>query len=77
MHPESKVELLDHPKLKVELLDPRGMAEGDQLIDGQGQDAGDHLDRGLQDGGQNVENRVEYILELAAALGEIVWGLQE
>ena len=63
----------DHPELKVELLDPRGMAEGDQLLDGQGQDAGDHLDRGLQDGGQNVE----YVLDLVARLGELAWSLQD
>ena len=74
---ELKVELLDHPELKVELIDPRGMAEGDQLLDGQEQDAGGHLDRGLQDGGQNVE----YVLDLVAMLGgingEIAWGLQD
>ena len=63
--------------MRVELLNPRGMAEGDQLLDGQGQDAGGHLDRGLHDDGQNVENRVEYILELATALDKVVGGLQE
>ena len=53
------------------------MTEGDQLRDGQGQDARGHIDRGLQGDGQNIENHVEYTLELAAALGEIIWGLQE
>ena len=57
----------------MELLDPRGMAEGDQLIDGQGQDARGHLDRGLQDGGRNVE----YVLDLVARLGELAWSLQD
>ena len=42
-----------------------------------GQDAGDHSDCGLHDDGQNVGDHVEYVQELASALGEIVWNLQE
>ena len=64
---------------------PQGCeAEGDRLLEGQDfgihedrQDAGDHLDYGLHEDEQNVGDRVEYVQELAAALGEIVWNLQE
>ena len=52
------------------------MAEWGQQLDGQKQDAAGHFDLGFQDDGQMIENRVEYTLELAASLGEIVWGLQ-
>jgi hypothetical protein len=71
----------DHPELKVELLDPRDMAEGDQMLDGQGQDGGGHLDdHGLQDGGQNVEYGLELVAmlgKIAGVLGRIAGGLQD
>ena len=79
-HPESvEVELMD----PVEMLDPRDMSEEDQMLGGQRQDGGGHLDlddHGPQGGGQNVENGLELVAMLGritGVLGEIIWNLKE
>ena len=51
-------------------------AKWGQQLDGQKQDAAGHFDLGFQSDGQMIENCVEYTLELAASLGEIVWNLK-